>query len=107
MDMWTDPNLSPFMAVTAHWIEAKIISTPQGTQYELKLRADLIGFHSVPGHHTGEHMAHAFLYVLDRIGIAEKVCRNSIFLLSGWIDSLKTSRLDGLPLTTLLTMIRS
>ncbi|KAJ7572573.1 hypothetical protein C8J56DRAFT_741363, partial [Mycena floridula] len=20
MDMWTDPNLVPFMAVTAHWI---------------------------------------------------------------------------------------
>jgi hypothetical protein len=21
MDMWSDPNLSPFMAVAAHWIE--------------------------------------------------------------------------------------
>jgi len=21
MDLWSDPNLSPFMAITAHWIE--------------------------------------------------------------------------------------
>ncbi|KAJ7595849.1 hypothetical protein C8J56DRAFT_775322, partial [Mycena floridula] len=21
MDLWTDPNLVPFMAITAHWIE--------------------------------------------------------------------------------------
>lgn len=52
MDLWSDPNLSPFMAVTAHWIEAKPISTPNGPQFELTLRADLIGFHQVPGRHT-------------------------------------------------------
>ena len=73
MDMWSDPNLSPFMAVTAHWIEAKEISTPKGPQYEINLRSDLIGFHHVPGWHTGEHLAHAFLFVLDCINIAEKV----------------------------------
>ena len=49
MDMWSDPNLSPFMAVTAHWIEAKEVSTPKGPQYEINLRSDLIGFHHVPG----------------------------------------------------------
>jgi len=73
MDMWSDPNLSPFMAVTAHWIEAKSVSTPNGQQYQLNLRSDLIGFHRVPGRHTGEHLAHAFIYVLDRIQIADKV----------------------------------
>ena len=71
MDLWTDPNLSPFMAVTAHWIEAESISTPQGPQYNLRLRSDLIGFHHVPGHHSGEHIAHAFLHVLDRIRVTQ------------------------------------
>ena len=52
MDMWSDPNLSPFMAVTAHWIETTPVETPQGLQHTLKLRADLIGFQRVPGHHT-------------------------------------------------------
>ncbi len=53
------------MAVTGHWIEAKLKQTPDGPQYELKLWAELIGFHRVPGRHDGEHLAHAFLYVLD------------------------------------------
>lgn len=66
-------NLTPFMAVTAHWIEGEEITTPQGPQYKLTLRADLIGFHRVPGCHNGEHLACAFLYVLDQVDIAEKV----------------------------------
>lgn len=61
------------MAVTAHWIETTIIHTADGPQYILKLRADLIAFHHVPGRHTGEHMAEAFLQVLDRIGVTSKV----------------------------------
>src|SRR6266436_2883755 len=75
-DMWSDPNKSPFMAVTAHWIEATTQETPHGPQHILKLRADLIGFHRVPGRHDGEHLAHSFLHVLDRVSIAWKVCRN-------------------------------
>lgn len=69
MDMWSDTNLSPFMAVTAHWIEATTQQTSMGPQHILKLRTDLIGFHCVPGRHDGEHLAHAFLHVTDRIGI--------------------------------------
>jgi hypothetical protein len=72
--LWSDPNLSPFMAVTAHWIETTTIQTADGPQYILKLRADLIAFYHVPGRHTGEHLAEAFLQVLDRIGITSKVC---------------------------------
>ena len=49
MDMWSDPNLSPFMAVTAHWIEAVPIQTPAGRQFKLNLRSDLFAFLSVPG----------------------------------------------------------
>jgi len=66
------------MAVTAHWIEVDAVPTLQGTQYNLWLHTDLIGFHHVPGHHTGEHIAHAFLHVLDRIGVAHKVCNVSL-----------------------------
>ena len=73
-DLWSDPNLSPFMAVTAHWIETTTIQTADGPQYILKLRADLIAFHHLPGRHTGEHLAEAFLQVLDRIGITSNVC---------------------------------
>jgi hypothetical protein len=75
-DTWTDPQHTSFMAVTAHWIQATTTNT--GTQ-ELKLRSDLIGFHKIPGRHTGEHLAHCFLYVLDRIKIADKVLYLFIF----------------------------
>jgi hypothetical protein len=72
-DMWSDPNLTPFMAVTAHWIEVKVQQTTQGPQKILNLQADLIGFVRVPGKHDGEHMAQAFIYVAERIGILSKV----------------------------------
>jgi hypothetical protein len=72
-DLWSDMNLTPFMAVTAHWIEGEEITTPQGPQYKLILRTYLIGFHRVPGRHNGDHLACAFLYVLDRVDIADKV----------------------------------
>ena len=78
MDLWTDTNISPFMAVTAHWIEVDAVLTLQGTQYNLQLCADLIGFHHVPGHHTREHITHAFLHVLDHIGVVHKVCNVSL-----------------------------
>jgi hypothetical protein len=73
MDMWSDKRLRPYMAITGHWIETQIIETPSGPQYSLHLRADLIGFIRVPGHHDGQHLAHAFLHVLDRIRITSKV----------------------------------
>lgn len=75
-DLWSDSNLTPFMAVTAHWIEATMIQTAtlDQPQYILKLRAELIGFHHVPGRHNGSHLAHAFLDVIDRLSIDKKVC---------------------------------
>ena len=61
------------MAVTAHWIQGEEITTPQGPQYKLTLHTDLVGFHHVPGCHDGDHLACAFLYVLDQVDIAGKV----------------------------------
>lgn len=73
MDMWSDKRLRPYMAITGHWIAVKVIQTPSGPQYSLHLRSALIGFIRVPGHHDGEHLAQAFLHVIDRIRISGKV----------------------------------
>ena len=72
-DAWSDPNQLSFMGVTAHWIEAVEEQTPSGPQKKLHLRADLVGFHRIPGRHTGEHLAHCFLFVIDRLNLAGKV----------------------------------
>jgi hypothetical protein len=69
MDCWSDPNLKPYMAVTAHWLESKTI---QGQQ-KLNLRVDLVGFLLVPGSHTGERLAEEFLFIIDRLNLAKKV----------------------------------
>jgi hypothetical protein len=92
-DGWSDPNQISFMAVTAHWIQAIEEKTPTGVKKTLQLRADLIGFHKLPGRHTGEHLAHCFLFITDRIEVTSKV---SDFLISvydifnsiDWLDYL-------------------
>lgn len=65
--------MTPFMAVTAHWLETKLTSTPTGQQYILTLRSALIGFHRLPGRHTGDHIAACFMWIVDRIDIARCV----------------------------------
>jgi hypothetical protein len=72
-DAWSDPNQTSFMAVTAHWIQAIDEKTSTGLKKKLRLRADLIGFHKLPGRHTGEHLAHCFLFITDRIKVTSKV----------------------------------
>jgi len=44
-------------------------------QDELRLASGLIGFREMPGHHTGEHLSVAFLHIIDRLDIADKVCQ--------------------------------
>ena len=58
------------MAVTAHWIQ---VVAEEGSVKKLQLRTDLIGFHKLPGRHTGEHLAQCFLFITDRLGITSKV----------------------------------
>jgi len=67
--MWTDPDLKPYMAVTAHWLEFG------GTHSEKKLilRASLVGFLHLPGTHTGERLAEAFYFIIKRTGLENKV----------------------------------
>lgn len=72
MDMWTDDfNKKPYMAVTAHWLEKATISNR--LQSRISLRTDLIGFMHVPGSHTGERLAEAFLLIIGHLKIAKKV----------------------------------
>jgi hypothetical protein len=73
MDLWSDPNLAPFMAVTAHWMESTAVQTGDGPQHLIKLCSDLIGFYHVTGHHDGERLATVFMEILDRIEITPKV----------------------------------
>jgi hypothetical protein len=61
------------MAVTAHWIE--VIDEKSTGLKKLQLRADLIGFHKIPGRHTGEHLAHCFLFITDRVKVTSKVSK--------------------------------
>ena len=60
------------MAVTAHWIESV---EGKGDKKTLQLRSDLVGFHKLPGRHTGEHLAHCFLFITDRLKITGKVSK--------------------------------
>jgi len=69
MDIWSDSNLRSFMAVTAHWIEA----VNEEGEERLRPSSALIGFREMPGHHTGEHLSSAFVYILDRLNIASRV----------------------------------
>jgi hypothetical protein len=64
-----------FMAMTAHWIEAVEEKVSSGSQKKLQLRSDLVGFHKLPGRHTGEHLAHCFLFITERLKITQKVSK--------------------------------
>jgi hypothetical protein len=61
------------MALTAHYIENGIAKDGQKT---LNLKAELIGFHKLPGRHTGAHLAQCFFFLCDRIKLPmTKVCK--------------------------------
>jgi hypothetical protein len=86
------------MAVTAHWIQD--VKSADGTS-QLKLRSDLVGFHKIPGRHTGVHLAHCFFFITERIGISKKV---SALLTRFYAISDIDSRLAGLHATMPATM---
>jgi len=65
-DIWTAKALRPFLAATAHWIKRH----PDGS---LSLEANLLSFHHLPGHHTGERIASALVEILDFFNITNKV----------------------------------
>ena len=83
------------MAVTAHWIESVGKKTHTGTERKLQLRSDLVGFHKLPGCHTGEHLTHCFLFITDWLKITTKVSEFNLVIhneildqLIDWMDNL-------------------
>jgi len=89
------------MAVTAHWMKHQPLQVSQTLQHRISLRADLIGFIHVLGSHTGQHLAEMFLYILDRLQIANKV--SFILILLKYIKIFY--RLDGLLQIMQLTIL--
>ncbi len=73
MDVWSNENLSPFMGVTAHWIDMTKVNTPASVQTTLKLKSYIIGFSRIPGRHSGQHLVQTLRFIVDRIGISTKV----------------------------------
>jgi hypothetical protein len=57
-DIWSDENLCPFFAITAHWIQCHVDGS-------LVIRADLPAFSYIPGSHSGENIAKAVYAVLE------------------------------------------
>ena len=67
VDIWSDQNRRPFLAMMAHWIAKDKGSTA------LELKTALIAFHRIHGKHDGETLAGAVLSLLDRAWITTKV----------------------------------
>jgi hypothetical protein len=65
-DMWSNPNLDGFKAVTAHFME-------RNSDGEIVEAACMIAFRFVEGDHTGEHLGHIFFEILKENGILFKV----------------------------------
>ncbi len=72
MDLWSDENLTPVRGVTAHRREMAEVSGLAGSRTILQLRSYLIGFHCLPGRHTGDHLTQGLTHVLDRLDILSK-----------------------------------
>ncbi|KAJ2927910.1 hypothetical protein H1R20_g9190, partial [Candolleomyces eurysporus] len=66
IDLWTDPNLNPFMAVTAHWCANDV-------RGNASYFSGLIAFHHTPGSHSGEQLCSHFLKIVDDYGIAHRI----------------------------------
>jgi hypothetical protein len=67
MDLWSDPNLNPFKAVTAHYYT-------RNTQGKILYRSGLVAFHYTPGSHSGESLYTHLFNIIDQLGVAHKVC---------------------------------
>ena len=64
-DSWTvDTTKEAFLGVTAHWIEIR--------EGKWKVRAEVIGFQSISGDHSGENLGRYVVGVFDRVGITGK-----------------------------------
>ena len=64
-DSWTvDTTKASFLGVTAHWIGIEA--------GKWKVRAEVIGFQSISGDHSGENLGRYVVGVFDQVGIIGK-----------------------------------
>jgi hypothetical protein len=73
MDLWTDPNLTPFMAVTAHYYARK---SDGGIAY----RSGLVAFHYTPGGHSGDELSQHLFKIFDDLEVLHKVSLYSVII---------------------------
>ena len=69
VDIWSSASLSPYLAVTSHWI-----ARDGDANNNLSLKATLIGFHHFTGPHTGKSITSVILSLMDHANITSKVC---------------------------------
>jgi hypothetical protein len=86
-DIWTNPFMTPYLGLTAHWIESKMERINNRSQIRLALRSELIGFKRLPGRHSGEHISQAILHIVNRLGFTEKV---TMFILASTYFNMQT-----------------
>ena len=65
-DLWSDPNLTGYMAVTAHYMK-------MDENGNLIQHNQLVAFQQVQGSHTGKNLAHYFFQIFKELGVLYKV----------------------------------
>jgi hypothetical protein len=66
-DAWQAGNTDGYFVVTGHWIE-------ENSPMAWECKSALLGFTKVNNAHNGKCLGGALFKVLDRVGIAHKVC---------------------------------
>lgn len=67
-DAYTSRASDPYLAITAHYIDA-LPDSPSSW----RLTSDVLAFEHVPGAHTGVNLASVIKDVVDRFGFRSKV----------------------------------
>lgn len=66
-DLWSDPILDSYMAVTAHYL------VRDKTTRKLQWRSGLVAFRFIEGSHTGVNLGRNFVKILQELGVLHKV----------------------------------
>jgi hypothetical protein len=97
-DLWTDKNMTSFMAVTLHWIA-------RSHEGELELLTALGGFRWVRDKHSGENIAARFVDILEELDILDKIggitmdnAKNNNTAMDRFEDLLKGRGIKYIPL---------
>ncbi|KIL57715.1 hypothetical protein M378DRAFT_16075 [Amanita muscaria Koide BX008] len=70
-DIWSDPNLTAFMAVTTHFCT-------RDENGRLDIAARLLAFRVMEGSHDGDHIGDALFEVMDEAGIIQKLGQGTL-----------------------------